>query len=495
MVEALVNSGNQVSLRAGKDITLTGAQVSGDRVIVNAGNNLSLTSLQDSDRYVAKQDSISGGMSVAIFGAGGSANVSASSQRINSDYLSVAGQTGIYAGLAGFEIEVQGHSWLDGAVISSLADKENNYLLTKTLGWRDILNSARYKTQQSAISAGTGGGGGSTGGNSDQQSSWTRSAISPALLTITAPETQQQAIATLNHDVANANQQLSRIFNLQKEQKRLQTLQLIGEIGAQAADIARTQGDINGLNAAKKKHPGLSTDELRKTDIYRAEMQRFGTGSAIQQSIQAVTAAVQGLAGGNIGQSVSGAVSPYLAEQIHKLTEGNSEAQMLAHAVMGAVTSYAAGNSALSGAAGAVSGELMAQLVMNERYPGKTVSELTEAEKQIISTLGTLAAGLAGGVVGDNTADAVAGALVGKNAAENNWLSSIEARQLDKELSECKAKGGDCTPVVEKYIEISNKNSQELIDACTGGGVVCITWKELIQAATNIANDAHPSSD
>ena len=47
--------------------------------------------------------------------------------------------------------------------------------------------------------------------------------------------------------------------------------------------------------------------------------------------------------------------------------------------------------------------------------------------------------------------------------------------------------------MVEKYIEISNKNSQELIDACTGGGVACITWEELVQGATNVANDAHPS--
>ncbi|ELV7529588.1 hypothetical protein QMU90_003569 [Edwardsiella ictaluri] len=48
---------------------------------------------------------------------------------------------------------------------------------------------------------------------------------------------------------------------------------------------------------------------------------------------------------------------------------------------------------------------------------------------------------------------------------ENNFLSSTEARALDKELSDCKASGGDCKSVVEKYIEISNKNSKELVDA------------------------------
>jgi hypothetical protein len=36
-----------------------------------------------------------------------------------------------------------------------------------------------------------------------------------------------------------------------------------------------------------------------------------------------------GLPGADIGQAISGVASPYLAEQIHKLTEGNPEAQEL----------------------------------------------------------------------------------------------------------------------------------------------------------------------
>ncbi|MEN4928664.1 hypothetical protein ABEI22_06090 [Erwinia billingiae] len=34
---------------------------------------------------------------------------------------------------------------------------------------------------------------------------------------------------------------------------------------------------------------------------------KWGTGSAIQQGIQVATAAIQGLAGGNIGQAITGA--------------------------------------------------------------------------------------------------------------------------------------------------------------------------------------------
>lgn len=60
-------------------------------------------------------------------------------------------------------------------------------------------------------------------------------------------------------------------------------------------------------------------------------------------------------------------------------------------------------------------------------------------------------------------------------------------------MQECKASGGDCNKVVEKYIAINNENSKELQEACSGGGVACVTWQELIQGATNVANDANPS--
>ncbi|WP_242689553.1 VENN motif pre-toxin domain-containing protein, partial [Photorhabdus cinerea] len=54
---------------------------------------------------------------------------------------------------------------------------------------------------------------------------------------------------------------------------------------------------------------------------------------------------------------------------------------------------------------------------------GAKVSELSEEQKQTISTLSTLAAGLAGGIAGDSTASALTGAQAGKNAIENNALS------------------------------------------------------------------------
>ncbi|MCT8354586.1 VENN motif pre-toxin domain-containing protein, partial [Photorhabdus kayaii] len=162
----------------------------------------------------------------------------------------------------------------------------------------------------------------------------------------------------------------------------------------------------------------------------------------------------------------------------------------LAHAILGAVAAEVSGNNALAGAAGAASGELAARELMKHIHgENAKVSDLSEEEKQTISTLSTLAAGLAGGITGDSTGSAITGAQAGKNAIENNYLHEEESRRFDKELAECKAKGGDCGAVIQKYLDISNKNSAELEEKCKGGGITCVTYEEIIQANTNIALD------
>ncbi|WP_223811685.1 MULTISPECIES: VENN motif pre-toxin domain-containing protein [unclassified Pantoea] len=299
--------------------------------------------------------------------------------------------------------------------------------------------------------------------------------------------------------MANANPGLYVIFDKEKEQNRLKAAQLIGEIGAQAGDIARTQGQIAGMKAqqdpaalaaareelAGKGKLNPTSDEIAK-QAYDTAMKPFGTGSALQQGISAVTAAVQGLSGGNVAQALSGAASPYLATEIHKLTEGNPEAQAMAHAVLGAVTSYASGNSALAGAAGGVSGELMAKLVMNQLYPGKAVGDLSETEKQTISALGALAAGLAGGVTGDSTADAVSGAQAGQNAVNNNLFGGTEdgqetfVREHGKNIASCSTDPGSAS--CQKGLAM-NDALMVALPAGLGGGLLAAATPEIAAAA------------
>ncbi|EFF2466467.1 VENN motif pre-toxin domain-containing protein, partial [Escherichia coli] len=342
----------------------------------------------------------------------------------------------------------------------------------------------------------------SAGGHSGHAEGTTQAAVAEGTITIRDRDNQKQNPADLSRDPAHANDSISPIFDKEKEQRRLQTVGLISDIGSQVADIARTQGELNALKAAQDKYgpvPADATEEqrqaylakLRDTPEYKKEQEKYGTGSDMQRGIQAATAALQGLAGGNMAGALAGASAPELANIIghHAGIDDNTAAKAIAHAILGGAVAAIQGNSVAAGATGAATGELAARAIAGMLYPGVKQSDLSEEQKQTISTLATVSAGLAGGLTGNSTASAAVGAQSGKNAVENNYLSSKEARQLDQELTECKASGGDCKSVVQKYLDISNKNSKELAEACTGGGVACVTWEELIQGGTNVAND------
>jgi len=516
--ETTLDAGSRLSLTSGRDTTLTGAQANGESVKVDAGRNLTLTSEQDSDRYDSKQQSASAGGSFTFGSMTGSANVNVSRDKMHSTWQSVAEQTGIFAGKGGFDVTVGEHTQLNGAVISSTASADKNRLDTGTLGFGNIENHAEYEVEHQSAGISTGGSvGGQFAGNmangmlaglndSGSADSTTKAAVSEGTIVIRDPSKQKQNVADLSRDVANANPGLDVIFDKEKEQNRLKAAQLIGEIGAQAGDIARTQGDIIATRAANEKMSGATqTDrdralaELKAKDptkqysasdvnkqVYSNYYNQafaesgFGTGGKVQRAISAVTAAVQGLSGGNVAQAISGASAPYLAEKIHELTTDangkvNVQANLMAHAVLGAVTSYTSGNSALAGAAGGVSGELMAQLVMKQLYPGKAVSGLTETEKQTISALGTLAAGLAGGVVGDSAAGAVAGAQAGQNAVNNNLFGGTEAGQkkfVQKQGKDVMSCADDPSSVSCQRGEAVNK---AIAGALATGGVASLT--------------------
>ncbi|MEQ9867286.1 VENN motif pre-toxin domain-containing protein [Pectobacterium aroidearum] len=269
-----------------------------------------------------------------------------------------------------------------------------------------------------------------------------------------------QDIATLSRDVEHANNALSPIFNKEKEQKRLKQAQLIGETGAQVMDIVRTEGELKAQKAAeargdatverpKEGDPTQKWEEYKKalteSPTYKAEMQKYGTGSDFQRAAQAATAAIQALAGGDIQKAIASGASPYLVQQVKdvtllkdesKITASDIAANAMAHAVVGAVVAQLSGQDAAAGAIGASSGELAARAIMAAQYPGKTANALTEAEKQSVSALSMLAAGLVSGLAGNSTATAASGAQSGRNAVENNSLSGDEARQLVKESAE-----------------------------------------------------------
>ncbi|WP_048696872.1 hemagglutinin repeat-containing protein, partial [Erwinia piriflorinigrans] len=106
--ETTLNVGNNLTISSGRDTTLTGAQVSGDRVTLDTGRDLTLTSEQDSDNYDSKQQNASAGGSVGVGSPSGSLNLSR--DKMHSTWDSVQEQTGIFAGKGGFDITTGGHT-------------------------------------------------------------------------------------------------------------------------------------------------------------------------------------------------------------------------------------------------------------------------------------------------------------------------------------------------------------------------------------------------
>ncbi|WP_374990147.1 hemagglutinin repeat-containing protein, partial [Escherichia coli] len=372
--ETTVDAGNRLTIISGRDTTLTGAQAGGETVKVDAGRHLTLTSEQDSDRYDSKQQNASAGGSFTFGSMSGSASVSLSRDKMHSNYDSVQEQTGIFAGRGGFDVTTGQHTQLNGAVIASTATADKNRLDTGTLGFSDLENRADFKTEHQSAGLSTGG---SVAGNflgnmannllvganhEGHADSTTQSAVSAGNITIRDTQSQKQDVADLKRDAAHANQTLSPIFDREKEQQRLQQAQLIGEIGNQVADIARTEGQIAGekakrdpaaLNQARAEleaagKPFTEQDVAQRAYNNGMAASGFGTGGKYQQAIQAATAAVQGLAGGNLSAALAGGAAPYIAEII-KQTTPDGAGRVAAHAVVNAALSLAQGKNALAG--------------------------------------------------------------------------------------------------------------------------------------------------
>ncbi|MCA8702155.1 hemagglutinin repeat-containing protein, partial [Escherichia coli] len=472
--ETTTDSGKTVTINSGRDTVLNGAQVNGNRIIADVGHDLLISSQQDTSKYDSKQTSVAAGGSFTFGSMTGSGYIAASRDKMKSRFDSVAEQTGMFSGDGGFDITVGNHTQLDGAVIASTATADKNSLDTGTLGFSDIHNEADYKVSHSGISLSGGGSFGdkfqgnmpggmiSAGGHSGHAEGTTQAAVAEGTITIRDRDNQKQNLANLSRDPAHANDSISPIFDKEKEQRRLQTVGLISDIGSQVADIARTQGELNALKAAQDKYgpvPADATEEqrqaylakLRDTPEYKKEQEKYGTGSDMQRGIQAATAALQGLVGGNMAGALAGASAPELANIIghHAGIDDNTAAKAIAHAILGGVTAALQGNSAAAGAIGAGTGEVIASAIAKSLYPGVDPSKLTEDQKQTVSTLATLSAGMAGGIASGDVAGAAAGAGAGKNVVENNALSLV-ARG-------CAVAAPCRTKVAEQLLEIGAK--------------------------------------
>ncbi|NTX80779.1 filamentous hemagglutinin N-terminal domain-containing protein [Serratia proteamaculans] len=483
-VNSRVNARDELSLSSGRDTTLSGAQALGDKIKVDAGRDLSISSLQDTDDYHSWQKDVSGGASFTFGSMSGSASVSMNQTKIDSEYASVGDQSGLFAGDKGFDINVGNHTQLNGGVIASTADSIKNQLSTGTLGWDAIDNKAEYNASSSGFGISTSGPtGGGLAKEKGKASGTTQSAVAEGNIDIRNTADQTQDIAGLSRDTDNANGRIDKIFDEAKVKDNLAFAQGVAQLSTQLVSDYGNQQMLQAQRAAAEKlsedpaYLSASAQERQKmleaSPEYKAAQKEYGVGSDFWLAGSAISAALAGISGGDIGAAAGGALAPYLAREIKAKTQGNTAANAAAHAVAGALVALVSGNNVAAGAVGAASGELAAKII-SEQYYGKDPSALTEAEKENVSALSQLAAGLAGGLVADSTAGAVGGSVAGKTAVENNYLSVSEKTEFEiaKQTIQKSKDPAEREKAQQKYDALREKDiasDQKVIDACGNG--------------------------
>ncbi|BFQ93391.1 hemagglutinin repeat-containing protein [Gallibacterium anatis] len=438
----------KVEARSGQDMSLKGAVVKGESLDVGVGKNLMIESLQDSQQYESKQTQAGVSAAVAIYGSGSNASVNGSLTQGKLNYAQVATQSGLHAGEAGLTVNVAGNTHLKGGIVDSQATAEKNHFSTGSLTAENIKNYSEANVESMGgglstdptqnIANGFAAGLSALGNINKQDSTTTHSAIGSNINLTTQ---QGDVPTTLSRDTKAANEQVDKT-EIADLKTRQEMAQVIGEIANNGITIVlkpkldeaeRQKADAEAIlkNDANNQAAKQQLETANKT------IKDYGQGSQIQLAVRAVTGVLQGMATGEASQAVVGGLSPYANQAIKQLTtdlntgEVNTQANLMAHALLGAVEAYATGNNATAGAAGAVGGELAAKIITEKLY-NKSPEDLTEAQKQTVTALSQLASGLAGGLISDSTAGAINAAEIGKRAVENNSLLVDQFRAAKK---------------------------------------------------------------
>ncbi|MFN3417690.1 MAG: hemagglutinin repeat-containing protein [Caldimonas sp.] len=418
-----INAGQSATLISGRDTTLSGAQVSGERIVAQVGGDLTIHSVQDTATYDSQHRSAGGSVTI---GYGFAASASYSNARVEADHASVSQQSGLRAGDQGFQVEVKGHTELQGAVIASTqaaVDEGRNRLATGTLRTGDLQNKDVYKASSTGVSAGTSGASAGHASVDGQQSSTTRSGISGGEIVITdspaqqerTGQTTQQTLAALNREVLTGDDSgaLSKRWDGQELQKQVQAgAQIVATFGQQAS---KAVGDY-ATNKARELRQQGNEEEARKWD----------EGGAYRVAAHIAVGGLSGGLEGALGSGSSAAAVPHLAEAIN--------------------------------AAG-----------------------LPEPVRQaVVAAAGTAV----GALTGDTT-----GATTGFNQTANNYLRHEEAArraQLMEQKLACK--DAACAAALQQEIDRLNAldawRDQQIAEACQSpGSALCSAWVADIQSA------------
>jgi filamentous hemagglutinin len=438
-------------LESGKDTTLAGAQVTADSIKALIGGDLTIASRQDTEAQKSQQISAGVGASICVppfcYGETVTANGNIAAGNMNSNYKDVTDQSGLFAGIGGYDITVGKTTTLQGAVIASDASANLNTLSTDRLVTSDIKNVSDIKSQSAGFSYSYGSGIDSKGSGDkglaatsspdgsiplsleDSDSSTTHSAISAGAITVRSAAGANDLVG-LDRDTATANNALAKPDEKAMEEQ-IDLIQSAGQLAKTISNDVAYQLEVKAQDpnsdeskAARKAliDNGNSdpTDDEVAQQTSKIIDQEYGTGSLYQRSTQAVIASIQGLVGGNIGQAVAGAATPFLTQEIKKAAGTDEPLRIISQALLGAVSAKLQGNSALAGGTGAAVAAIGTKEVIEALYGKPNADDLSESEKQTVSQLVTLAGGIVGAIVSGSISGAITAGGASKNTAENN---------------------------------------------------------------------------
>ncbi|CAN7482904.1 hemagglutinin repeat-containing protein [Variovorax paradoxus] len=494
----LITATDSVKIKSGGDVNMKGAQITADSVKADIAGNLNIESLQDSTTYNSNQSSSGVALSLCIppicYGQFVSATVDASKQRVDHNYRSATGQSGIAAGNGGYDVSVKGNTDLKGGGITSTAPESKNSLVTGSLTTSDLQNRQNTNSSSSAVSLsfsyGTGaannvlsnvarsatntvlanlnGGKGLPADNS--QSSQTLSVISPGNIKIVGTGVKEiddksnANVATLTtRDPVTANGALVNTLTLQqaKEIPRLQQ---------QAQDHQRAAQLVGSVLS------GVIGD----------------VSQSLNQQAQAQENA-RALAAGEAPRTVT------------NFADGSLEKTVL-HGIAGFIQAKVGDGSGLAGAAAGVVNEQL--LPAMEKYlkengydyndPSLTVEQAAQ-KKSDYSALLTAASTLVGAAVGTvagGSSSAGVGATVANNATVNNFLKHDQVAAMKKEFAACRAKG-ECNDeevraIAGKYAALSQKNIDLIKSYIKAGDVASVSALESQAASAADVDSAIP---
>ena len=192
----------------------------------------------------------------------------------------------------------------------------------------------------------------------------------------------------------------------------------------------------------RKKARDLADDNPRKAEL-ETKAKQIDDNLRLFDGITSALYAPN--SNGIIGDTVR-AASPQLAYRIgqefkRKDQEGSAQ-HLLAHAILGAATSYATGNNITTGALSGAGSEAVAPALSGFLFNTKDPKELTQEQKDtIVSILNLATVTTAYTATDGNTTDAMSAAEIGKVGVE--WNKSKNSLHTSKAINNEKCRNGD----------------------------------------------------